>query len=247
MDFITQIFITILVGVGTGFIGAIVGAGGTISIPFLIFLGIPPSSAIATERFASLGLNISTIRNFIKNKKIIWKYFIPLTLIALITTIINTLFLITIPDQILEIIIILLMVVALFIILKFPKVGLKEKNVSKKSRNLGYLIFGISNFFSAFIGGLGFLKYIIISYFFGTTYIKANASQRLPWAISVLITTIFLLIKGFVEIPLGIALFVGYLIGGHIGAITQINKGNKWVRGIFITIIIIFLVNYSFF
>jgi hypothetical protein len=139
------------------------------------------------------------------------------------------------------------MVIVLIIVLKFPKIGLKEKKVSKKSKTTGYLVFGISNFFSGFIGGLGILKYIIISYFFGTTYIKANASQRLPWAISVFITTIFLLIKGFVVIPLGIALFIGYFIGGHIGAITQIHKGNKWVRGIFIIVIMISLIKYSFF
>lgn len=131
MDFIIQIFITIIVGLGTGFIGAIVGAGGTISIPFLIFLGIPPSNAIATERFASLGINIATIRDFIKNKKVIWKYFIPFTLIALISTIINTLFLVSTSDKILKIIIIVLMITVLIIVLKFPKIGLKEKKRSE--------------------------------------------------------------------------------------------------------------------
>ena len=67
MDITIQFIITVGIGLITGFIGAITGSGGVISIPFLIFLGLPPAHAIATERFASIGQHIATIRNFIKN------------------------------------------------------------------------------------------------------------------------------------------------------------------------------------
>lgn len=239
---ILQILITLIIWIIWWFIGSIVWAWGTITIPFLMFLGIPPASAIATERFASLGVNISTIKEFVKNKKVIWKYFIPFTLIALLSTILNTFFVISLPENIIKLIIIFLMIIWLFVVIKFPKIGLREKNVNKKYKILGYISFWISNFIWAFIWWLWILKYIVISFFFGTTYIKANASQRLPWAISIFITTIFLLIKWFIIIPLGISLFIGNLIGWYVWAITQIKKWDKWVRIIFIVVIIISII-----
>jgi len=247
MELIIQIILTIIIGLITGFIGAITGSGGVISIPFLIFLGLPPATAIATERFSSLGQNIATIREFIKKKKIIWEYFLPFTIIILITTLINTFMLISASEMILKFTIIALMILALIIVLVFPKIGIREKETSKKKKIQGYSMLGITTFFSGFIGGLGILKYILISYFFGTTYIKANATQRIPWAISVFITTVFLLFKGYVSIYLGIALFIGYFIGGHIGAITEIRKGDTWVKKVFIIIIILSLIKYIFF
>jgi uncharacterized membrane protein YfcA len=44
-----------LVGVAASVIGTMVGGGSLLSIPLLIFLGLPPQVAIATDRFAALG------------------------------------------------------------------------------------------------------------------------------------------------------------------------------------------------
>jgi len=135
MELIIQIILTIIIGLITGFIGAITGSGGVISIPFLIFLGLPPATAIATERFSSLGQNIATIREFIKKKKIIWEYFLPFTIIILITTLINTFMLISASEMILKFTIIALMILALIIVLVFPKIGIREKETSKKKKS----------------------------------------------------------------------------------------------------------------
>lgn len=247
MDITIQFIITVGIGLITGFIGAITGSGGVISIPFLIFLGLPPAHAIATERFASIGQHIATIRNFIKNKKVIWKYFFPFLTIIVVSTVINTFFLITISEKALKIIIICLMIVSLFIVVFSQNLGLKERKISKEERVVGYVALAIITFISAFIGGLGILKYIVIAYFFGTTYIKANATQRIPWAIAIFITTIFLAFEGYVNFVSGFALFIGYFFGGHIGALTGIKKGNKWVKDVFVAIIIISTTKYIFF
>ena len=61
------------IGLGSNFIGAIAGGAGLISIPFLIFTGLPPHVAIATNKLGALGLNISVIPKFWKEKQIVWK------------------------------------------------------------------------------------------------------------------------------------------------------------------------------
>jgi uncharacterized protein len=45
---------TFLVGVLASFIGSMVGSGGLISIPFLILIGIPPHTAVATHRVGAV-------------------------------------------------------------------------------------------------------------------------------------------------------------------------------------------------
>ncbi len=241
MDLITQLILVFFGGIATGFVGSVAGCGGAISIPLLVILGIPPSFAIATERFASVGLNLAAIRTFAVNKKIIWSYFFSFGFVLLVSSLVNAYFVIRLDENFLKIIIIFLMILSLFLVIRPSRVGLEKSKVNKKKNLAGYFSLGLVSFFTSFAGGLGFLKYILVSYFFGTTYITANASLRPPWIISSIIVTIFFLIKGVVVIPIGIALFLGYSLGGHIGAITQIKKGNDWVRVVFIIAIFLSL------
>lgn len=77
MDIIT-IFVVFFLGIAVSFIGVIVGGGGLISIPILIFLGLPPQIAIATNKFGSLGLSLSGLYKYWKAKKIIFEFVAPL-------------------------------------------------------------------------------------------------------------------------------------------------------------------------
>ena len=60
--------------------------------------------------------------------------------------------------------------------------------------------------------------------------IEANATELVAYsALSVSAVTIFI-IKGIINYPVGIALFLGMMIGGYLGAHSAIKKGNKWLK-----------------
>lgn len=244
---IIQFIILFFTGIIAGFIGSITGMGGTIAIPTLIFLGFNPSNAIANLKLASVGLNVVVIRDFIKSKKIVWTYFIPFTIIMVSATLLTAYFVISLPEQTLNILITSLLFFSLIIIFLDPKTGITKRKVTKTKKKLGYGFLSIATFFGTFIGGLGILKYFIVSKFFGLKYIESNASLRVPWIISGIILTIIFLINGLISFPVALTLMAGNLIGGHIGVLTEVKKGDKWVKKFFIVIIIIIIAAKLFF
>jgi uncharacterized protein len=56
----------LIIGLLAGLVDAIVGSGGLISIPFLIFTGLPAQVAIATDRLGIIGQNLGSIPKFWK-------------------------------------------------------------------------------------------------------------------------------------------------------------------------------------
>ncbi|YAR64283.1 TSUP family transporter [Bacillus cytotoxicus] len=71
MDELSLQVIVLLVAFGflASFIDSVVGGGGLISLPALMFVGLSPASAIATNKLAStMGAFTSTIY-FIRSKK----------------------------------------------------------------------------------------------------------------------------------------------------------------------------------
>ena len=70
MELYITLFLTFLIGVLASFIGAIVGGGGLLSIPFLMFIGLPPQTAIATNKFGSVGLSMVLLLNLKKKIKL---------------------------------------------------------------------------------------------------------------------------------------------------------------------------------
>lgn len=76
MDVIAYALI-LFIGVVAGFFDSVVGAGGLISIPSLIFLGFQPNVAIATDRFGTIGQTVTAFFKFWKARQILWRY-VPL-------------------------------------------------------------------------------------------------------------------------------------------------------------------------
>ena len=66
-----------------GFVDAIAGGGGLISLPAYMFAGVPVHNAIATNKLSSCtGTVVSTWR-LIKNKRVDW-YFVPVVLLPIV-------------------------------------------------------------------------------------------------------------------------------------------------------------------
>ncbi|MCA9460331.1 MAG: sulfite exporter TauE/SafE family protein, partial [Nanoarchaeota archaeon] len=164
----TQIILTFIIGVLASFIGAIVGSGGLISIPFLMFLGLPPQIAIATNKFGAVGLSIGSITKFKKEKKIIWKYILPFSILAIIGGIIGAKLLINIDEDYLSKIVGLILLILLpFIFLK-KDLGIKNKKPSKQMKIIGSIIYFLLMIFGGFFGGgAGALIITTLIYFFG--------------------------------------------------------------------------------
>ncbi|MCK4927788.1 MAG: sulfite exporter TauE/SafE family protein [Candidatus Aenigmarchaeota archaeon] len=248
MEILIQIITTFLIGVFASFIGAIAGGGGLISIPFLIFLGLPPQAAIATNKLGGAGLSLGAAAKFWKEKKIIWKAVMPLCLIGIIGAYLGANILLNIDPAILSKMIGFMLLILLPLTLLKKDIGLKRKDTRPVDKGMGYVLFFFLMIFGGFFGGgAGTLMFYILMYFFGFTIIQSNATSIIPWFVMSITSLIIFIINGLVVYQVGISLFAGMLVGGYLGAQTAIKKGNRWVKIIFLAVVFVSAVKILFF
>ncbi len=248
MDLVAALLI-FLVGVFASFIGGMLGGGGSlISIPALTFLGLPPSIAVATNRFGCVGGAASSIFKFAKAKQILLKYVLPLTIISVIGSVIGAKILIEFNEDLLSKVMgILILIILPFTFLK-RELGLKRKIVSKYYKIFGFIIyFGVAIYDGFFGAGAGIIAVFLLIFTFGLTYIEANATEKIPWFLNVVVSTIIFAVYGLINYVYGLFILAGMIVGGYLGAHVAIKKGNYFVKTLFSIIVIVSALKLIFF
>lgn len=231
---------TFIVGIIASIIGAMVGSAGLISIPFLIFIGLPPQVAIVTHKWGAIGLKIGSFVKYYKTNHIKWIYFLPLSILGFVAAFIGTRILLIIDKEMLSYIVAMLLLLIVPLIFIKKDLGIINQETSSTKKYIGYFLFFLAQIFGAFFGGgaATFVMYILIS-FFGLNIIDANATATLPALIMNLTAVIILALNGIFDLEFGIAIFAGMMVGGWIGAHIAILKGSAWVKGLFAVIVIL--------
>lgn len=229
----------LIIGLITGFMDAIIGCGGLISIPMLIFAGMPPSVAVATDRFGCLGSALSSTYRFWKSELIVKKYLFPFSFIAVVGALVGASILININEKLLGDIIGILLILLLPVIFIRKDLGIKNNRPTLIKISIGYIIFFLIEIYAGLISiASGIFVLLALSFFFGMDFLKANATLK---PVSLLGTIVALLVfanNGIVDWVNGLVLFLGMLSGGYLGAVVAEKGGNKFIRYIFILVVI---------
>lgn len=242
------LLLVLITGLAAGFFDSIIGAGGLISVPSLIFLGLPPQIAIGTDRFGTLGQTITAFFKFWKAKKIVWKYVLPLSIISLVGSIIGANILLKIDPKILQYVVgILLLILLPFIFLK-KDAGITKNKTTKTKIMIGLAIYFFIEIFGGFFGqGTGPLAFYTLTFFLGFTMIEVLATGIIPWFVLSVSSIIIFALNGIIDYTLGIFLFIGMAIGGYFGAHIALKKGDLWVKRVFALFVIILGLKLLFF
>ncbi len=228
-----------LIGVAASIIGSMVGGGGLLSIPFLIFLGLPPQVAIATDRFGSLG-TLTTLITFWKAKKIVWKYVPIFAFLSLIGSLIGANILLNIDPNILQYIVGILLLILLPVIFFKRDIGVERRSINTTKMVIGCVLYLLIQILTGFFGGgTGTMIFYTLMLCFGLTIIEANATQTIPVFILYISSLIIFAMNGIIDYRIGIVLMAGMATGGYIGAHIALKKGNAWVKHLFFVLVIV--------
>lgn len=221
------------------FIGSMVGGAALITVPFLIFLGFPPQVAIATNKLGAVGLSLGATLKFWKAGKIHWEYVLPFSLLAVIGAYIGANILLSMSQDVLPKVIGAILLITLPLILFKENIGVKRMKTTKSRRLVGYMLFFFVLTFGGFFGGGGgTLMMYTLMIFFGFRIIESNATGIIPWLVMTLSSLAIFMMNGIVNYSVGLVMFVGMLIGGYLGAHTAIKKGDKWVKSLFVVVVL---------
>ncbi len=236
----TSLVAVFLIGVIAAVIGAMVGGGSLLSIPFLIFLGLPPQVAIATDRFAGLGAAVTAMYKFWRAKKIVWKL-VPILAVASLTgSIIGASILLKANPDSLRYVVAALLLVLLPVLFLNPAIGVEHRDMSRRQRALGLILYFLIQVLAGFFGGgTGTLIFYTLMLFFGVTIIQAAATQVVPFMVLTVSSLILFAVGGIIEYRIGLVLMAGAAVGGYLGAHIAIKRGEIWVRRLFALMVVV--------
>jgi len=225
-----------------GFINVLAGSGSLITLPLLMFVGLPANVANGTNRIAILLQNVIGVSTFKQQKLIQTNDGIKLIIPSVLGAVIGANLAINLNEYLMKMAIAFLMFVMFFIILLKPDKWVKEQVglINKKLSVFQYIVFFFIGLYGGFIqAGVGFflLSGLVLSV--GYDLLRANAMKLLivlaytPFALAVF------MYNDQIDYPLGFTLAIGNMLGAFIASRYASKIGNKIIRYILLVIILL--------
>lgn len=228
----------VTMGFLAGFIDAIAGGGGLISIPALTLTGIPISMVLGTNKLqASIGTFIAAYRYY-KSGLINFRTVLRGLVAGFVGACLGTILTLVIHNEFMKFVVpILLVIVFLFSVFN-KNIGVTSGK-KRMSELKFFIIFGfILGAYDGFFGpGTGNFWIIAIVYFLGYTFMQASGYAKVLNLKSNVFSLIVFAISGQVNLVYGLIMAVGSFTGGYFGSKMVILKGSSFVRPIFIIVV----------
>ncbi|MGE0040452.1 MAG: sulfite exporter TauE/SafE family protein [Vicinamibacterales bacterium] len=233
-----------LVGAIAGVINVLAGGGSFLTLPVLLFLGLPAAVANGTNRVGVMTQSLGAVWGFHRHGKLDWGWAFAVSVPAVIGAALGVWASLVIPDfafrRILSVVMLAITLWTLFRKSSTPPVsGTPPRSPWHWSTMLAF--FGVGVYGGFLQAGVGFLVLAATSAA-GLDLVRGNAVKML----SVLLLTVLSLAvfagTGNVDWPLGLALGAGNLGGAMIGVRLAVLKGHRWLERIVTITIVIFAI-----
>lgn len=217
-----------------GLVDAISGGGGLISLPAYLIAGLPPHTAIATNKMSSTcGTALATLR-FIKNKLVNFKLALPAAVAAVIGATIGANLSLLVTETVLLYLMIAILPVCAFLVLNkklFHDGSEDEIILNKRTYKIAIVIAIVVGLYDGFYGpGTGTFLIVAFTVFAKFSIKTANAQAKIINLTSNITSLIVFLLNGEVLLILGLAAAVCNMAGGYIGSGLVMKNGAKIVK-----------------
>lgn len=232
-----------LVGLA-GFVDAIAGGGGLISLPAYMIAGLPAHAAIATNKMsACMGATIAAGK-YAKSGFIPWKTAIPCVIFAMAGSSLGARFALMISDYYFKrVILVILPLTAIYIYRNKAMAQEKEPLPFWQTALIGSVVAFVIGIYDGFYGpGTGVFLILLLTGLGHYGLKESNGlCKAINWTTNVSSLTVYLL-NGRVLLPLGIAAGCFSIVGSYLGARTFEKKGAKTVKPLMLVVVGIFFV-----
>ncbi len=223
----------------------VIAAGGSLlTLPVLIFLGLPPTVANGTNRVAILVQNLGAVWGFHRHGIIDWRWIPRAGVPAALGAILGAWLAIGLGEEafrrLLAGIILLAAAWTLWDPLerwgRTPRTGVLPRGPGVP---LAFFVIGV---YGGFVqAGVGFLVLAVVAVV-GLDFVHGNALKVLTALLFTPLALVLFSVYGKVDWVSGGALATGNLLGGLVGVHLSVLKGHRWIRRIVIVTVVIFAV-----
>lgn len=226
------------VGLVAGTVDAVAGGGGLITVPALLNLGLPVPLALGTNKFQSSFGSVSASVHFVRCGTVRLGECRLGILMTLLGALLGAFAVQQIDSAILAKVVPWLLAALLAYTLLRPKIG-AEDHPPKLPTPLFFTAFGLAlGFYDGFFGpGTGSFWAIALVLLLGQNFTRATAFTKIMNATSNVASLALFAAAGLVHVGAGVAMALGQLVGGRLGAHLVVSRGARFIRPVFLTMV----------
>ena len=224
-------------------LNVIAGGGSFLTIPILIFFGLPATEANATNRLGVLAQNVGGVFGFHRHGVLDWRWALRFSVPALVGAAFGTWLALQVGDrEFRRILASLMIVVTLWTLLDSGGRATRALGGLRHKDLVLALGFGLAGIYAGFIqAGVGFFI-LALTTVAGLDLVRGNAVKLLIILGTSALSLVLFAWEGKVQWLPGAALAVGSLAGSLLGVRLTVLKGHRWVRGVVTVAIVVFAV-----
>ncbi len=239
------IVLLFFVAMAAGTIDIMAGGGGLITIPALMLSGIPPISALGTNKLQGCLGTATATYILLKKSKIKWRYIKPLVFTAFIGSVVGTVVVQYVNQSYLAFVIPLVVaLIAVYFIFYNPE---KKSNIGVKlsAKKFTYGVIPSIGFYDGMFGpATGSFFTLANVAFRKATLIGATATAKPLNCATNVSSLIIFAIYGNVIWHIGAAMMLGQFIGAHLGIYFLYKINPNHLRKLVVAVCIIMLIKY---
>lgn len=225
----------LLIGAGlfAGFINTIAGGGSLLTMPLLIFMGLPPVEANASNRVALFVQNIFAVQGFRSKGVFVFPFSLWLGISATLGAILGAQLAIDIKGATFNKILALVMVLVMVLTLLKPYLTAKnlEEQFTRGKTTLSIILFFGVGIYGGFIqAGVGFLVIAALTNIHGLGMAKTNSIKVMVILFYTFAALLVFYFEDKIRWEYGIILAIGNAAGGWIASRWSVGKDDKWIR-----------------
>jgi uncharacterized membrane protein YfcA len=230
----------IAAGFAAGFINTLAGSGSLITLPLLIFLGMPANVANGTNRVGILMQNVVAVGSFRHQRVLDLRGGLMLSAPAIVGSVLGAQIAVNLNEQVMRTVIGALMVVMLVVILIRPKRWL-EGHGEVENHRLSWsqiLIFFAIGVYGGFIqAGVGIFLLAGLVLSAGYELVRGNAVKNLIVLLFTVSALIVFLINDQVVWVIGLIMGIGNMLGAWVASRMAVERGAPFVRWVLIAVV----------
>lgn len=224
-----------------GFVDAVAGGGGLISLPAYMVSGVPVHMATATNKCSAIfGTCVATLQ-FMKERKIYYVTAISSAIAALLGAPLGALLNTKIEEQYIRLGLIFIIPVITYLIIRKKEVG-NENNVAQLSSNRVLILSVIIGFgigcYDGFLGpGTGMFLILCYCHLMKFDVVTASGNAKVVNLASNLASFITYAFNGAILWELGLPAACFGILGNFLGAKLALKNGQKVIRPMFLVVL----------
>ncbi len=231
----------IAAGFIAGFINTLAGSGSAVTLPALIFLGLPASVANGTNRVAILLQNITAVASFRHDRVLDTRGALWLAAPAALGSLVGAQISLGLDERLLERVIGVVMLIMLVLILLRPQRwlhGTLSQMPGRPGLKHMLLFFAIGAYGGFIQVGVGIFLLVGLVLDLGYDLVRANAVKVAVVLALTLVALVVFAANAKVQWREGLVLAIGSTLGAWVGARFAVERGAVWVRRLLIAIVV---------